>query len=272
MQYKNALVLLGLTALAAVQAQEFDGNDVPQQCRSICQAMVDAARTCDQTNDGDRQEVDCICNTEGASTQLPECAACIRQFDTDDDDGDDDNDNGMSRTQGGVLRLLCSHLIADVDDVVRSCGFSSTTFNAASASSTGSGSITSSASGSLITSTFVTTSTDIDDDDDDDDDDETRTLTRTTVFPANATPTDASGSASNAGQSATGGAGSAASSATGGAGNAVSSATDGAGSAANSATNAAGSAAGGDSSGAAATALPILGVGAGALLAVVGLL
>lgn len=85
MQYRNSFLALAL-AIGAVTAQEFDNNDVPQQCRSVCQAMVDAARTCDNTNDGDRQEVDCICNTNGASTQLPECAACIRQFDDDDDD------------------------------------------------------------------------------------------------------------------------------------------------------------------------------------------
>lgn len=86
MQYKNSLVFLGLAAISAVTAQEFDNNDVPSQCRSVCQSMVDAARTCDNTNSGDRQEVDCICNTNGASTQLPECAACIRQFSDDDDD------------------------------------------------------------------------------------------------------------------------------------------------------------------------------------------
>lgn len=103
---KRTLLLLGLTAaFTAVQAQEFDNNDVPQQCRSVCQSMVDAARTCDQTNDGDRQEVDCICNTEGASTALPECAACVRLFDSDNDDDDDDNDeNGKSSTTARVPR------------------------------------------------------------------------------------------------------------------------------------------------------------------------
>ena len=96
MQYKNSLLFIGLVAIGAVAAQEFDNNDVPNQCRTVCQAMVDAARTCDQQNSGDRQEVDCICNTNGASTQLPECAACIRQFDTDNDDDDDNDQNGSS--------------------------------------------------------------------------------------------------------------------------------------------------------------------------------
>jgi len=86
MQYKNSLLFVGLVAIGAVTAQEFDNNDVPSQCRTICQSMVDAARTCDQNFDGDREEVDCICSTNGASTQLPECAACIRQFDDSDDD------------------------------------------------------------------------------------------------------------------------------------------------------------------------------------------
>jgi hypothetical protein len=89
MHYKTPVLLLSLAS--TVFAQEFDNNDVPPQCRSVCQSMVDAARTCDQNFDGDRQEVDCICNTQGASTQLPECAACVRQFDPDRD-GDDNND------------------------------------------------------------------------------------------------------------------------------------------------------------------------------------
>merc|ERR1712080_615345 len=213
MHYKNTLLFVGLAALSVVKAQEFDNNDVPMQCRSVCQAMVDAARNCDNTNSGDPQEVDCICNTQGASTQLPECAACVRQYDTDDDDDDDDEN--------------------DVDEVMRSCGFSSTTINSAS-------------SGSMVTSTYVTTSTDIDDDDDDDDDNETRTFTRTTVFAAGSSPTNAAGSVSSAGQGITSAAGSAVSSGTG----VVEAATSSAGNAVSSAT--------GDS-GAAATALPILG-------------
>ena len=92
MLYKTPLLLLVLAG--SIFAQEFDNNDVPSQCRSVCQSMVYAARTCDQNFDGDRQEVDCICNTQGASTQLPECAACVRQFDPDRDDDDADDQDG----------------------------------------------------------------------------------------------------------------------------------------------------------------------------------
>lgn len=102
---KPTVLLLGLSLLSAVKAQEFDNNDVPQQCRSVCQAMVDAARTCDRNFDGDRQEVDCICNTENASTALPECAACIRQFDSDDDDDDDDDDENGWLTYDSRLSI-----------------------------------------------------------------------------------------------------------------------------------------------------------------------
>ena len=63
MHYKTTLVLLSLAS--SIFAQEFDNNDVPSQCRSVCQAMVDAARTCDNTVDGDREEANCICNTSG---------------------------------------------------------------------------------------------------------------------------------------------------------------------------------------------------------------
>jgi hypothetical protein len=89
MQYKNILVIVGLAALSTVVAQEFDNNDVPSVCRSLCDTWVTAARTCDEQLDNDRQEVDCICNTPGADTSLAECAACVRTYASDDDDDED---------------------------------------------------------------------------------------------------------------------------------------------------------------------------------------
>ncbi len=119
-------VFLALTLSAMGLAQEIDNGDIPRQCSAICAPIVTLARDCDrQNNDNDRGERDCICNAQGASTQLPACEACVTAFDNDDDNPSDN----------------------DVNDLLRSCNFSTTTYNpsatqqaSASASASGSGS------------------------------------------------------------------------------------------------------------------------------------
>lgn len=93
MHYTKTLAFLALAAASLVRAQEFDGNDVPSQCRSVCESMIAAARNCDNTADGDREEVDCVCAAPNASTQLPLCEACVRA--AQNPEPDDDSDNGM---------------------------------------------------------------------------------------------------------------------------------------------------------------------------------
>lgn len=93
MHYTSILAFLALSAIHAVHAQEFDGNDVPSQCRSVCDSMVAAALDCDNRADGDREELDCICAAPNASSQLPLCEACVRA--AQNPEPDDDSDNGM---------------------------------------------------------------------------------------------------------------------------------------------------------------------------------
>jgi len=102
MHHASALALLALSAFSTVRAQEFDGNDVPSQCRSICESMISAARDCDNRFDGDREEVDCICAAPNASSQLPLCEACVRA--AQDLSPGDDSDNGMSEWFKTLLR------------------------------------------------------------------------------------------------------------------------------------------------------------------------
>lgn len=92
--------------------------------------------------DNDNAELQCICNATNANTLIPNCEACVAQYDTDTDDDDDDsvNDN-------------------DVREVLTRCNFTvQSTFNSASASSVAS-SIASSASAATTGNSVVVTRT-----------------------------------------------------------------------------------------------------------------
>ncbi|KAJ5104320.1 hypothetical protein NUU61_001667 [Penicillium alfredii] len=128
-----------LLAGNGVIAAKLERDDVPRRCWEACGSVVGTASSCDARHDNDSAELKCICNWGPAKTQIPLCAACITQSNRDndrdhdhdrDDDHDDDRDNDRDNDR-------------DYDDdnealdIVHSCSFSTTTYNAAAASSTG---------------------------------------------------------------------------------------------------------------------------------------
>ncbi|GME37114.1 hypothetical protein GTA08_BOTSDO09872 [Neofusicoccum parvum] len=136
MQFK-ALALL--SALAVIgSAQDIDNNDVPTVCRSLCQSTVDLTTQCDRQNDDDDSGyINCVCSASNASSFVPACEACVA--------ANDEADN-------------------DVRDIVRSCSFSSTTWNSASTGTATSGTasitpansvtvVTTDSTGATVTST-----------------------------------------------------------------------------------------------------------------------
>lgn len=112
MHFSNTLpltsaLLLSLTPL--VQADDFDAEDVPKACVSICQPIRDLVRACDVDDDavgGDRNEDllerQCICENRSfdVANVAGQCQGCIEQnyrngcgdHEHDDDDDDDDHD------------------------------------------------------------------------------------------------------------------------------------------------------------------------------------
>ncbi|KAF2107496.1 hypothetical protein BDV96DRAFT_506104 [Lophiotrema nucula] len=115
MLVKNVFLTLGLFSLGL--AQDIDDNDVPQQCRAVCASIVTLTQNCDDQNNN---FINCVCSTSGADTQLPLCEACVAQFDNDGHDNVSPFKNTNSYT--------------DVNDLVRSCSFSTTTYNPSAAS------------------------------------------------------------------------------------------------------------------------------------------
>lgn len=109
------------TLAALVPAQDISQDDIPQQCTAICAEVVAISRQCDdQTSkrllepllllscahnfqDDDAAELQCICTAPNANTLIPNCEACVAEFDNDDDDTDDN-----SVDENGRLVLLRS--------------------------------------------------------------------------------------------------------------------------------------------------------------------
>uniref|UniRef100_A0A2D3V9L8 Extracellular membrane protein CFEM domain-containing protein n=1 Tax=Ramularia collo-cygni TaxID=112498 RepID=A0A2D3V9L8_9PEZI len=187
----NNKIVLALAAASFVAAQEIERNDIPQECRSICEPVIDISRRCNFDND--QRERDCICDVANNASfaTCNECTLRYPQFfvdtDNDNDDINDVNDNDDNEVANWYNR----------------CAFGGNSTTAPGAS------ITSAPTPPLSMSTGVYTTTICDDDvfdndndlDDDrdtpDNDDVCRTRVMTgaiPVVPVTATTTDASGS------------------------------------------------------------------------------
>ncbi|KAI4705729.1 hypothetical protein J4E81_000613 [Alternaria sp. BMP 2799] len=106
MHFQKLAVVFALSAIGL--AQDVDQDDVPMQCRSVCDSVTRLTRDCDTSTNDDMAERQCICNGQNANTAVPLCAACIMQ-----NGGEMDN---------------------DVNDIVRECSFSTTSYNPSAAS------------------------------------------------------------------------------------------------------------------------------------------
>ncbi|KAK3065340.1 hypothetical protein LTS18_014184 [Coniosporium uncinatum] len=126
MQLKALLVLL--VVCVAVTAQDIDDNDVPNQCRSVCQPVTLLTQQCDAQNDDDSNGyINCVCNFPDASNLVPICEACVASL--------EDHDN-------------------DVNDIVRSCSFSTGSYTSGQSVAT---SMTRSPANSAVPTTIVGT-------------------------------------------------------------------------------------------------------------------
>ncbi|PIA91861.1 hypothetical protein CB0940_09811 [Cercospora beticola] len=127
MRNTNWTFALLAAAICAVKGQDLDQNDIPQECRSTCQPVVDTENRCDQQFDDDdnnnnlqpgipanQQYRDCVCQDQNAAQALASCVECVARFpnyylDLDDNnnpdtpdgpDGDDVNDPDGDDGQG----------------------------------------------------------------------------------------------------------------------------------------------------------------------------
>ncbi|KAJ6107118.1 hypothetical protein N7523_008441 [Penicillium sp. IBT 18751x] len=154
----NGLMLAGHVAIAA----KLEHDDIPNFAGLIAAPWWEFRRS----YGNNPAELNCICNWSPAKTQVPLCAACITNYknggndhgNDNDNDNDNDHQNDSDDNNGAVTRF---NAIPEALEIVHSCSFSTTTFNAAIATTpttTTDTTVTDSGSGSA-TATSGTSST-----------------------------------------------------------------------------------------------------------------
>lgn len=128
MRTQQLLPLYGLLLASVAIASKLDHDDVPNRCWPACGPVVGIANSCDARHERDSAEIRCICDWDAAKTQIPLCAACITQYQTDrrnhkiahhdhdhdddddydDDDDDYDNDNDIDDDDNGMYNANTS--------------------------------------------------------------------------------------------------------------------------------------------------------------------
>lgn len=84
--HTKTLLFATLAVTARILAQEIENEDVPSQCRDIC---ANTLAVSDRCNSGDDDvELNCICTSPSAMSDIPNCEACVAEY--------DESDNSMS--------------------------------------------------------------------------------------------------------------------------------------------------------------------------------
>lgn len=165
-----ALVLGPLALLCRADA-DLDWDDVPRECRAVCQPTHDLTEQCDSRLDNtpdrieDQLEWQCFCTNDSfdVAGMTALCADCMEQFyeanpnfDGDDDGDDDDDDDDDDDVDPDNAR----EALEDIREIMARCGFSSTSYDS-SASITTSISVDATAptATSQLTTTFGTETT-----------------------------------------------------------------------------------------------------------------
>ncbi|KAI0871819.1 hypothetical protein GGS24DRAFT_41826 [Hypoxylon argillaceum] len=91
MQTKFLSVIFLFAAFGATQ--DVDLDDIPKVCQQACQDISRLSEDCDDQNEDDTAELNCICNADSAQQLANSCAACVKaNIQSDDDDDDDEED------------------------------------------------------------------------------------------------------------------------------------------------------------------------------------
>jgi Tfp pilus assembly protein PilE len=158
----NLALVLGPLALLARADADLDWDDVPQDCRAVCQPTHDLTEMCDPRVDAsdrieDQLEWQCVCTNDSFDVEAwtSQCADCMEQFyaanpdydGDDDDDNDDDDDDDVDPDNA-------RDALQDIREIMARCSFTSTSYDASASVTT---SISVDATPATATSDLTTT-------------------------------------------------------------------------------------------------------------------
>ncbi|KAL9949630.1 hypothetical protein ACHAQF_000528 [Verticillium nonalfalfae] len=130
-----ALAAASMATVALVNADlELDRDDYPAQCQNVCDPVARLGQLCnfddnDRLDDRteDQLEAQCFCtnNSFNVAQVAAQCAACMHNANRDTDDNEGES----------ILAAKSIHLNAilnqkDINDIMFTCGFSSTSYDA----------------------------------------------------------------------------------------------------------------------------------------------
>jgi hypothetical protein len=127
MRYSTILALTASLGLSSVHAQDIDG-DFPSACQDSCGAVQQQANSCDNQNNNDSAELQCICKGQNMQNLVPQCQACIAE-----------NSNSPDDLDGEFCHChlsLCFGQLADITEILNGCDFARATSVSGSAAPT----------------------------------------------------------------------------------------------------------------------------------------
>merc|ERR1711874_542803 len=73
---------------------DFDFSNIPAECTDVCAQVGSITNGCKNDSNDDSSEVlQCICTANRANVLIPNCQACVRQYNGNNNDNDSDNDD-----------------------------------------------------------------------------------------------------------------------------------------------------------------------------------
>merc|ERR1739845_111209 len=91
MLFSKVTIISALAAFAAAQDTDFDFDNIPAECTDVCAQVGSITNGCkNDSNDDSSAVLQCICTANNANQLIPQCEACVRQYNgNDNDDGSD---------------------------------------------------------------------------------------------------------------------------------------------------------------------------------------
>merc|ERR1712137_319037 len=91
MLFSKLTIISALAAFAAAQDTDFDFDNIPAECTDVCAQVGSITNGCkNDSNDDSSAVLQCICTANNANSLIPQCEACVRQYNgNDNDDGSD---------------------------------------------------------------------------------------------------------------------------------------------------------------------------------------
>merc|ERR1712137_1413430 len=91
-------------------------SNIPAECTDVCGQVGQAVNGCKNDSNDDSSEVlQCICTANNANTLIPNCEACVRQYNDNDNDDDSDQYRLLTDCQYSTTTVSVTNTVSVTD-------------------------------------------------------------------------------------------------------------------------------------------------------------